>query len=149
MTTQEAERIVAALDWMIANRVPVVNISIEGPDNAVLEEMIRRAAERGHHLVVGRLLRAGIDKDHVNRIGYQAVHEAVWFGADGSVEVGRKALRRRSVEPGRVVTSVKRLMGRTLDDLKAELKQAMIKRKRETNPGYGTIRNIGNIFSDG
>ena len=34
-------------------------------------------------------------------------------------------------------------------DLKAELKQAMIKRKRETNPGYGTIRNIGNIFSDG
>ncbi|MEQ1523897.1 MAG: hypothetical protein ABL936_21760 [Aestuariivirga sp.] len=34
-------------------------------------------------------------------------------------------------------------------DLKAELKQAMIKRKRETNPGYGTVRNIGNIFSDG
>ena len=43
-----------------------------------------RAAERGHHLVVGRLLRAGIDKDHVNRIGYQAVHEAVWFGADAA-----------------------------------------------------------------
>ena len=41
-----------------------------------------RAAERGHHLVVGRLLRAGIDEDHVNRIGYQAVHEAVWLGAD-------------------------------------------------------------------
>jgi molecular chaperone DnaK len=36
----------------------------------------------------------------------------VWFGADGAVEVGRKALRRRTVEPGRVVTSVKRLMGR-------------------------------------
>ena len=34
-------------------------------------------------------------------------------------------------------------------DLKAELKQAILKRKRETNPGYGTIRNIGNIFSDG
>ncbi len=34
-------------------------------------------------------------------------------------------------------------------DLKAELKQAIIKRKRETNPGYGTVRNIGNIFSDG
>ena len=46
-----------------------------------------RAAERGHHLVVGRLLRAGIDKDHVNRIGYQAVHEAVWFGADAADEV--------------------------------------------------------------
>src|SRR6478609_4597244 len=35
----------------------------------------------------GRLLRAGIDKGHVNRIGYQAVHEAVWFGADAADEV--------------------------------------------------------------
>ncbi len=33
--------------------------------------------------------------------------------------------------------------------LKAELKEAILKRKRETNPGYGTVRNIGNIFSDG
>ena len=41
-----------------------------------------RAAERGHGLVVGALLRAGIDRDHVNRIGYQAVHEAVWLGRD-------------------------------------------------------------------
>lgn len=39
-----------------------------------------RAAERGHALVVGRLLRADIDRDHVNRIGYQAIHEAVWLG---------------------------------------------------------------------
>jgi ankyrin repeat protein len=41
-----------------------------------------RAAERGHHDVVGHLLRAGVAKDHVNRIGYQAVHEAVWLGED-------------------------------------------------------------------
>ena len=34
-------------------------------------------------------------------------------------------------------------------DLKAELKQAIIKRKRETNPDYGTVRNIGAIFRDG
>lgn len=39
-----------------------------------------RAAERGHSLVVGRLLQAGIDQNHVNRIGYQAIHEAVWLG---------------------------------------------------------------------
>jgi ankyrin repeat protein len=39
-----------------------------------------RAAERGHGLLVGALLQAGIDRDHVNRIGYQAVHEAVWLG---------------------------------------------------------------------
>lgn len=44
--------------------------------------------------------------------GRRITPSAVWFGADGAVEVGRKALRRRLVEPGRVVTSVKRLMGR-------------------------------------
>lgn len=42
-----------------------------------------RAAERGHALVVGELVRAGIALDHVNRIGYQAIHEAVWLGDGG------------------------------------------------------------------
>ncbi len=46
-----AERIAAALDWMVANRIAVVNISVEGPDNAVLQEMVRRAAEQGHIIV--------------------------------------------------------------------------------------------------
>ncbi len=46
-----AERIAAALDWMIAHRVPVVNISVEGPDNAILAEMVRRATQRGHIIV--------------------------------------------------------------------------------------------------
>lgn len=32
--------------------------------------------------------------------------------------------------------------------LKAELKAAIIKKKRETNPNYGTISNIGAIFDD-
>jgi molecular chaperone DnaK len=44
--------------------------------------------------------------------GRRITPSAVWFGADGSIEVGRKALRRRANEPGRVITSVKRLMGR-------------------------------------
>jgi molecular chaperone DnaK len=34
------------------------------------------------------------------------------YGADGSVTVGRPALRRRALEPERTVTSVKRLIGR-------------------------------------
>lgn len=46
-----------------------------------------RAAERGHFLVVGELLRAGIDRNHVNRIGYQAVHEAVWLGRNSAAYV--------------------------------------------------------------
>lgn len=41
-----------------------------------------RAAERGHAPAVGRLLSAGVERDHVNRIGYQAIHEAVWLGED-------------------------------------------------------------------
>lgn len=43
-----------------------------------------RAAERGHGMVVGRLLQAGIDRNHVNRIGYQAIHEAVWLGENNT-----------------------------------------------------------------
>ena len=39
-----------------------------------------RAAERGHWAVAGELIRAGVPLDHVNRVGYQAIHEAVWFG---------------------------------------------------------------------
>ncbi|ANH40438.1 Ankyrin repeats (3 copies) [Nocardioides dokdonensis FR1436] len=67
-----------------------------------------RAAERGHALVVGRLLQAGIDRDHVNRIGYQAVHEAVWLGEDTTTYVdtirvlvaGGVELDRSSVQEG-------------------------------------------------
>ncbi|MEP5505100.1 MAG: Hsp70 family protein, partial [Luteolibacter sp.] len=43
--------------------------------------------------------------------GKRIIPSAVWFGKNGEVEVGRKALRRRAVDPGRVVTSVKRWMG--------------------------------------
>jgi uncharacterized protein len=42
-----------------------------------------RAAERGHVLVVGRLLRTPIEVDHVNNLGWVALHEAIVLG-DGS-----------------------------------------------------------------
>lgn len=41
-----------------------------------------RAAERGHWDISGELIRAGVAVDHVNNLGYQAVHEAVWLGRD-------------------------------------------------------------------
>jgi hypothetical protein len=37
---------------------------------------------------------------------------------------------------------------KTQMELSAELKAAIIRKKRETNPNYGTIANIGNIFND-
>jgi hypothetical protein len=38
---------------------------------------------------------------------------------------------------------------KTDQELKAELKLAVLNEKRQKQPGYGTINNIGNIFSDG
>ncbi len=52
-----------------------------------------------------------------NEEGKRIIPSAVYFGADGSVEVGAKALRRRASQPGRVVTSVKRLMGRRFEEI--------------------------------
>jgi ankyrin repeat protein len=42
-----------------------------------------RAAERGYPRIVRRLLEAGIDRDHVNRLGWTALHEAVILGDGG------------------------------------------------------------------
>ena len=42
-----------------------------------------RAAERGHPRIVRRLLRAGIERDHVNRLGWTALHEAIVLGDGG------------------------------------------------------------------
>ncbi len=39
-----------------------------------------RAAERGHADVVGRLIQAGVAVDHVNNLGWTALHEAVLLG---------------------------------------------------------------------
>jgi ankyrin repeat protein len=52
-----------------------------------------RAADRGFPIICQRLLDAGIDKDHVNRLGWTALHEAIILG-DGS---------RRYVETVRVL----------------------------------------------
>jgi len=48
--------------------------------------------------------------------GKRIIPSAVWYGEDGSIEIGRKALRRRSADPGRVVTSVKRWIGKSQID---------------------------------
>lgn len=42
-----------------------------------------RAADRGHVRVVERLLETGIDLDHVNRLGWTALLEAIILGSGG------------------------------------------------------------------
>ena len=46
-----------------------------------------RAAERGFPRIVRRLLRAGIDRDHVNRLGWTALLEAIVLGDGGEAHV--------------------------------------------------------------
>jgi ankyrin repeat protein len=46
-----------------------------------------RAAERGFPRIVRRLLDAGIDSDHVNRLGWTALHEAIVLGEGGRPHV--------------------------------------------------------------
>jgi molecular chaperone DnaK len=52
-----------------------------------------------------------------NEDGRRITPSAVWIGQDGTIEVGAKALRRRALEPDRVVTSIKRLMGRRASEV--------------------------------
>jgi len=52
-----------------------------------------------------------------NEAGRRITPSAVWIGKNGGTEVGEAALRRRILEPERVVTSIKRLMGRRMDEL--------------------------------
>jgi ankyrin repeat protein len=58
-----------------------------------------RAAERGHPRIVRRLLEAGIDRDHVNRLGWTALHEAIVLGDGGADHVATvRALVRGGVD---------------------------------------------------
>ena len=52
-----------------------------------------------------------------DRDGRRITPSAVWIGREGEIEIGARALRHRAVDPGRVVTSIKRLMGRRADEL--------------------------------
>jgi hypothetical protein len=46
-----ADALVRALDWLAQNRVPVANISLAGPPNALVEDAVRRAQARGMIIV--------------------------------------------------------------------------------------------------
>jgi hypothetical protein len=46
-----ADSIASALEWMVASRVPVINMSLSGPRNAILDRLIQRASTRGSVIV--------------------------------------------------------------------------------------------------
>jgi subtilisin family serine protease len=47
----DAMAIIEALDWMASQRVKVVNLSLMGPQNALLEKAVLAAAQRGQILI--------------------------------------------------------------------------------------------------
>lgn len=104
-----------------------------------------RAAERGHADVVGTLLRAGIDRDHVNRIGYQAIHEAVWLGRDTTSYVttvralaaGGAELDRRSPSAG--LTPLQMARSRGHERLERSLR-AITSADRPSDPDAALLR---------
>lgn len=46
-----ASAIIAAMRWMVESGVPVINISIEGPRNPILEAIVAEASRNGHVIV--------------------------------------------------------------------------------------------------
>lgn len=81
-TEQSAYLIATSEGYLDLLRLTLANGALVDDKDSWNGTGLIRAAERGHGLVVGELLQAGIDRDHVNRIGYQAIHEAVWLGKD-------------------------------------------------------------------
>lgn len=85
-TVQSAYLIAASEGYL-----PLLNLTLEnGADVASLDSWngtgLIRAGERGHAGIVGRLVQAGIDLDHVNNLGWVALHEALVFAKPAQVD---------------------------------------------------------------
>ncbi|HTW36438.1 MAG TPA: S8 family serine peptidase [Rhizomicrobium sp.] len=81
-----ADAIVEALGWLAANEVPVVNVSLSGPPNAILAAAVNAFIERGHVLVaaVGNDgPAAGIEYP----AGYPGVVGVTSVGADHAIQL--------------------------------------------------------------
>ncbi len=81
-TQQSAYLIAASEGHLDLLRLALANGATVDDKDSFDGTALIRAAERGHFHEVGELLRAGIDRDHVNNLGYQAIHEATWLGKD-------------------------------------------------------------------
>ncbi|MGY1552165.1 ankyrin repeat domain-containing protein [Microbacterium sp. A588] len=92
-TTQSAYLIATSEGYL-----PLLELTLQnGADVASLDSWngtgLIRASERGHADVVGRLIQAGIDTDHVNNLGWVALHEALVFAKPEQVEAYVETVR--------------------------------------------------------
>lgn len=68
-----------------------------------------------------------------NEDGKRITPSVIYIGQDGTLETGAKALRRRGLEPDRVITNIKRLMGRRTNEVKKDSSLPVVT-DRDGNP---------------
>jgi hypothetical protein len=84
-----------AIDWLMAQKTPVINMSLAGPPNSILEAAVRRAQDRGH-IVVAAVGNAG----PAARPQYPAAYAGVVgvTAIDDNGRVYRRAVRGQHVD---------------------------------------------------
>ena len=146
-------KLVDALAWMARERVPVVNISLVGPDNPVLARAVRTMIERGHVLVSavgndgpaapplfpaaypGVIGVSGVDgNDRVLPESGRGEH--VDFSASGVTGHGRSALRGTSFAAPIVARRAAQLIHEPREGAAAQVQRQLAREARDLgNPG--------------
>jgi hypothetical protein len=87
--------IAAAFAWMAREQVPIINVSLVGPSNRMLEQLVRAMIERGHVIVAA----VGNDGPNAKPL-YPAAYEGVVgvTGVDKRERALPEALRGRQVD---------------------------------------------------
>lgn len=146
--------LVDALAWMAREQVPVINISLVGPDNPVLARAVQAMLARGHVLVSavgndgpaapplypaaypGVIGVGGVDA-RGRVLPESAAGEQVDFCASGVVGEGRNALRGTSFASPIVARLAARLLDAPHDGAPAEVQQRLIGEARHPGaPGH-------------
>jgi hypothetical protein len=151
--------LVEALAWMARERVPVINISLVGPDNPVLARAVQAMVARGHVLVSavgndgpaapplfpaaypGVIGVSGVDA-HERVLPESGSGEQVAFCASGVVGSGRHAMRGTSFAAPIVARRAARLLDAPRADAAADVERRLASEARDLgrpgrDPRYG------------
>jgi hypothetical protein len=155
--------LVEALAWMARERVPVINISLVGPDNPVLARAVQAVVARGHVLVsavgndgpaapplfpaayAGVIGVSGVD-EHDRVLPESGSGSQVAFCASGVVGNGHDALRGTSFAAPIVARRAAQLLDTPRQGAAAQIVQRLATMARDLGPpgrdaryGYGLL----------
>lgn len=159
----ETSALVDALGWMARERVPVINISLVGPDNPVLARAVQAMIARGHVLVSavgndgpaapplfpaaypGVIGVSGVDA-HDSVLPESGSGSQVAFCASGVVGHGRNAMRGTSFASPVVARRAAQLLDAPQPGAAAQVLQRLAGEARDLGPpgrdpryGYGLL----------